>query len=130
MRFVQLFLACVAVCDYNWKMDFGRLFNFAGGEEESEVGRAVLYGTRPPPNDSLWAVAKKKGFEVVVYDRNIAGREKKIDTKIATDIIADSFQLMNPKRDQITLVAGDSDHVPTVLARGAKNTYLGMTNRS
>src|SRR5258708_34696156 len=96
------------ICDYSWKIDFGRLFEFAGGKE-SEVGRAMLYGTRPPPNDTLWAAAERKGFEVVVYDRNIAGREKKIDTKIATDITADSYELMRPEAgDEITLVAGDS----------------------
>jgi len=96
-----------------WKIDFGKLFQFAGGDR-SEIGRAVLYGSRPPPNDSLWGAAKAKGFEVVVYDRNVAGREKKIDTSIATDIVADSYERMKPDRDEVTLVAGDTDYVPTV----------------
>ena len=96
-----------------WNVDFGRLFEFAGGDT-SEVGRAVLYGSRPPPNDSLWDAARRKGFEVVVFDRNIANREKKVDTQIATDIVADSYELMNPDVDEITLVAGDADYVPTV----------------
>jgi hypothetical protein len=39
-------------------------------------------------NDSLWNIATSKGFEVVVFDRNVANREKKVDTKIATDMIA------------------------------------------
>jgi len=101
------------ICDYNWKIDFGRLFEFAGGQE-ADVGRAVLYGSRPPLNDTLWAAAKRKGFEVVVYDRNAANREKKIDTQISTDVTADSYELMDPARDEITLVAGDTDYVPTV----------------
>jgi uncharacterized LabA/DUF88 family protein len=95
-----------------WKMDFGRLFEFAGGGHSS-IGRAVLYGSRPPANDSLWVSAERQGFEVVVYDRS-HGREKKIDTRIATDIVADSFQRMQPGRDEVTLVSGDSDYVPTV----------------
>lgn len=110
------------ICDYSWALDFGRLMEFAGGERH-EVGRAVLYGSRPPQNDSLWAAAERKGFEVVVYDRNVKNKEKKIDTRIATDIVADSFSRMNRERDEITLVAGDSDYVPTVenvLARGFK----------
>jgi uncharacterized LabA/DUF88 family protein len=101
------------VCDNSWKIDFGKLYEFAGGQR-SEVGRAVLYGSRPPPNDSVWEMAKRKGFEVVVHDRNIRNKEKKIDTSIATDIVADSYELMKPGADEITLVAGDSDYVPTI----------------
>ena len=58
------------ICDNDWKIDFGKLFQFAGGER-AEVKHAVLFGSRPPPNDSLWEAAKRKGFEVVVYDRNV-----------------------------------------------------------
>jgi uncharacterized LabA/DUF88 family protein len=101
------------ICDYTWKMDFGKLYQFAGGDRK-EVGRAVLYGSRPPANDSLWAIAKGKGFEVVVYDRNIQNREKKVDTSIAADMIADSYDLMNPAKDEVTLVSGDRDLVPAV----------------
>jgi len=101
------------ICDYNWKMDFGRLYEFAGGNQ-SEVGRAVLYGSRPPANDSLWSIAKGKGFEVIVHDRNVKNKEKKIDTSIAADIIADSYELMKPNADEITLVCGDQDLVPAV----------------
>jgi hypothetical protein len=49
-------------CDYSWKIDFGQLHEFAGG---NDIGRAVLYGSRPPAN------------EVFVQDRNVVNREKK-----------------------------------------------------
>lgn len=101
------------ICDYGWTLDFGKLYEFAGGQA-SEVGRAVLYGSRPPKNDSLWAMAEKKGFEVVVHDRNVANKEKQVDTHIATDMIADSYERMKPGEDEITLVAGDADYVPTI----------------
>jgi len=102
------------ICDHSWRIDFGRLLNFAGGKDE-DIGRAVLYGSKPPPNDSLWESAKSKGFEVVVHDRScFTGKEKKVDTNIVTDIMADSFELMNIKEDVITLVAGDADYVPTI----------------
>ena len=102
------------ICDHNWRMDFGRLFEFAGGDRGS-IGRAVLYGSRPPANDSLWQAAKRSGFEVVVHERSkFSGREKKVDTSIATDATADSFELMKPAQDEITLVAGDADYVPTI----------------
>lgn len=101
------------ICDYSFKIDFGRLFQFAGGTGD-EVGRAVLFGSRPPPNDSLWASAKAKGFEVVVFDRNLKGKEKKVDTAIVAELVSDSFLRMNPKLDEITLVAGDADYVPAM----------------
>src|SRR5712691_11640207 len=96
------------ICDYSWKIDFGRLHDFAGGT--TDVGREVPYGSRPPANVSLWAVAKGKGFEVSVHDRNVRNREKKIDTSIATDIVSDSYELMKPG-DEVTLVSGDADFV-------------------
>jgi uncharacterized LabA/DUF88 family protein len=108
---------CIAqsekICDYDWSIDFGKLYEFAGGQA-SEVGRAVLFGSRPPANDSLWASARAKGFEPIVYDRSVRNREKKVDTSIVTEIMADALQRMKPGPDEITLVAGDSDYVPTV----------------
>lgn len=101
------------ILDNAWGYDFGKLFEFAGGTE-LEVGRAVLFGSRPPENDSLWEIAKRKGFEVVVNDRNVANKEKKVDTGIATEIVADCYEHMHPGRDEITLVAGDADYVPTI----------------
>jgi uncharacterized LabA/DUF88 family protein len=95
-----------------WRMDFGRLLHFAGGNR-SNIGRAVLYGSKPPENDSLWEAARAEGFEITVYDRNAAGREKKIDTSIATDIVADSYERMKRDQDEVTLIAGDADYVPT-----------------
>lgn len=107
------------ITDVSWKIDFGRLYEFAGGEAR-DIGRAVLYGSRPPANDSLWRIAERKGFEVVVHDRNRRNKEKKIDTNIAADIVEDSFTRMK-SGDEITLVSGDSDYVPVVeklVARG------------
>jgi hypothetical protein len=101
------------IVDPSWNLDFGRLFDFAGGQA-SEVGRAVLFGSRPPPNDSMWAMASAKGFEVVVYDRNVQNKEKKVDTSIVDHLVTDSFERMNAASDEITLVAGDSDYAPTV----------------
>ena len=40
------------ICDYSWTIDFGRLFEFAGGDRK-EVKKAALFGSRPAKNDSL-----------------------------------------------------------------------------
>jgi uncharacterized LabA/DUF88 family protein len=101
------------ICDYNWKLDFGKLFQFAGGDR-TDVKRAALFGSRPPKNDTLWDAARRHGFEVVTYDRNVANHEKKIDTDIVATMIEDSFVIGDPKTDEMTLVAGDADYVPAI----------------
>lgn len=101
------------ICDTDWRMDFGKLFQFAGGERK-EVKRAVLFGSRPPANDSLWEAARRTGFEVVVYDRNIRNREKKVDTDIVATMMEDSYEIIDKDSDEITLVAGDADYVPAI----------------
>lgn len=107
----DIWAACKeGICDATWRLDFGRLFDFAAGVG---VGRAVLFGSRPPQNDSLWAVAESKGFEVIVHDRNVQNQEKKIDTQITAEMISDSFARMT-SGDSVTLVAGDSDYVPPI----------------
>lgn len=100
------------ICDNSWKLDFGKLFSFAGGDK-ADVRKAALFGSRPPKNDSVWDAARRNGFEVTTYDRNVANHEKKIDTDIATTMIEDSFLVMQPG-DEMTLVAGDSDYVPAI----------------
>ncbi|MCA1642023.1 MAG: NYN domain-containing protein [Acidobacteria bacterium] len=37
-----------------------------------------------------------------------------MDTNIVTDIVSDSYELMKHDADEITLVAGDGDYVPTI----------------
>ncbi len=101
------------ICDYSWTIDFGRLFEFAGGDRK-DVKKAALFGSRPPKNDSLWAAARKNGFEIIVYDRNVADHEKKIDTDIVATMIGDSYEIAKVDEDEITLVAGDSDYVPAI----------------
>jgi uncharacterized LabA/DUF88 family protein len=90
----------------------------------SGLGRGPSGSVRlaPPQNDSLWGIARAKGFEVIVHDRNAQNKEKKIDTQITAEMIEDSYERMK-KGDTITLVSGDSDYVPALeklKARGFK----------
>jgi uncharacterized LabA/DUF88 family protein len=104
------------VLDPGYKIDFGRLHHFIAGDDESRIRRCVLFGSRPPPNDSLWDVARKEGFEVIVEDRNIQNKEKKVDTGIVTAMIRDAYTIVDKEADTITLVGGDGDFVPAVEA--------------
>jgi uncharacterized LabA/DUF88 family protein len=74
----------------------------------------MLFGSRPPANDSLWTLAKRAGFEVVVEERNVQNKEKKIDTGIVAAMVRDAYTRADKDGDTITLVAGDADYVPAV----------------
>lgn len=102
------------IADHQWRMDFGRLFDLAGGYDKAKVGRAVLFGSKPPATDSLWNAAQRSGFEVIALDR-VRGKEKKVDTGVTTEMIAtvNDFRL-DPTKDGFTLVSGDRDFVPPV----------------
>ena len=111
----------------NWKYDFGKLLTLVGGARNG-LKKAVLFGSRPPQNDSLWEAARQCGFEVVVENRNVQNREKKIDTGVTAammDDAIDAIQRQKAGETEIVLVAGDSDYVPvvrTLIKRGFKVT--------
>jgi uncharacterized LabA/DUF88 family protein len=44
----------------------------------------------------------------------VKNREKKIDTDIVATMVQDSYELLDPKNDEMTLVAGDADYVPMI----------------
>src|SRR5258708_1176724 len=60
------------ILDNNYRLDFGKLHSFAAGSDQRKIKRAVLFGSRPPQNDSLWQVAERCGFETIIEDRNVA----------------------------------------------------------
>lgn len=113
--------------DHSWSYDFGRLYE-AVCPDEAQIGRSSLFGSRPPKNDSLWGMARDGGFEVFVFDRNFANKEKEVDVAIATQIVEDSFLHMDSNRgDRVVLVTGDRDYLPTLKSldgRGIKTTVV------
>ena len=101
--------------DPRYKVDFGRLHFFIAGKEGANIKRCMLFGSRPPPNDSLWAAARRAGFEVKVENRNVRNKEKKIDTGIVAAMMKDAYTICDMESDTITLVGGDADYVPAVV---------------
>ena len=102
------------ILDQGYTISFGKLYEFLTGGDMSKIKRVALFGSRPPPNDSIWRHAAKAGFELHLEDRNAANKEKKIDTGIATLITKDAYKEGDPNRDLFVLVAGDRDYVPTI----------------
>lgn len=109
----------LGILDHGYTISFGKLHEFVCGKDNNQIKRAALFGSRPPPNDSIWQYAEKAGFELHLEDRNYANKEKKIDTGIATLLTKDAYKSdgyknNKPDQDTFVLVAGDSDYVPTI----------------
>ncbi|WP_422385508.1 NYN domain-containing protein [Oceanicaulis alexandrii] len=106
----------VGILDQGYTIDFGKLHSFVCGTDAREIKRAALFGSRPPPNDGIWRFAEKAGFELILADRNINNKEKKVDTAISTEMTRDAYTKADKSKDTFVLVAGDGDFVPTVEA--------------
>jgi len=100
--------------DQSYRIDFGKLHAFVAGNDPAKIARATLFGSRPPPNDSLWKMAQKAGFDTVIVDRNVRNKEKKVDTGIVAAMVKDAYTRVKKDQDTLSLVAGDGDFVPAV----------------
>ena len=96
----------------NARIDYGCLLQtILNGRELG--GKPLLVGSRPPPNDTLWGQIKKRGLDVLVFDRNAANKEKAVDTTIVTEVMETLYE-RGEKGDTVALVAGDGDYGPLI----------------
>lgn len=96
-------------CDFSWRVDFGKLLSKVS--QGMTIRKAILVGSRPPVNDSLWNVAKRRGFEVIVQDRNSNNKEKAVDT----ELVAKGTQLVCTTSPAVLkILSGDADFKPLV----------------
>lgn len=101
------------ILDHSWNVEYGKLHLFLCGTNKSEIGAARLWGSLPP-NDTFWDMVKRKGFDHQVFEKNAAGKEKKVDVAIAHRMTKDAYTIIDKTVDEITLVAGDKDFEPVV----------------
>lgn len=121
------------ICDMPWAYDFGKLLAIVCDGDVSDIKRAVLYGSRPTDNDSLWNAAKKVGFEVFTPDRNAKNKEKRVDTGFDKEVLKDLYKGAIGDSDEIILVVGDSDHYPVaeaIIEEGKQYTLAFWDNAS
>lgn len=104
------------ICDMPWAYDFGQLLTIVCDGDIKDIKRAVLYGSRPTDNDSLWNAAEKAGFEVFNPVRNAKNKEKRVDTGFDKEVLKDLYKGVIEDTDEIILVVGDSDHFPVAQA--------------
>ncbi|CAG8604009.1 2397_t:CDS:2, partial [Acaulospora morrowiae] len=71
----------------------------------------IIVGSRPLPNDSLWKQIRNQGYDVVVYNRNIENKEKKVDMALGVSIM-NVIWFNNP--GVLILIAGDGDYEPVI----------------
>ena len=106
--------------DDNYHIDWGK-FLYLIKETDSRALAQVpfLYGSRPPPDDTVWERIRTDGFDVKVFDRNIRNKEKGVDMEMGMDIV-DRIHTVTPPRT-IIITAGDADFVPAVTRAQSKN---------
>jgi uncharacterized LabA/DUF88 family protein len=98
-----------------WSYDFGQLYDLLCPLGQ-QVGRSVLYGSRPPANDSIWQKARDADFQVVTLDRSpITNKEKQVDTSLSQCMSDDSYEYMKAVNGDIAVLAsGDADFLPAI----------------
>lgn len=97
--------------DAAFRIDFGKLLDHVG--KGRTIVEAKLYGSEPPPNDTVWNIAKDRGFAPKVFKRDFRNREKKVDTQLCVDVTRTVYTNL-PSNRVLVLIAGDADYLPAV----------------
>ena len=117
--------------DPRYRTDLGRFLNMVLHKDKKErsINKAYLYGSIPPPNDTLWNAARKKNFEVKTFQRSISGKEKKVDVAMATDItdVAIEKKYSDSERETVFIVVtGDKDLITPIELAMKKSELISV----
>lgn len=97
--------------DYWYRVDAGNLLqHILAGRTLADIPQ--LYGSVPPPNDTVWKKIEAAGFGVTLFDRNTRNKEKGLDMEIGLDMNDLTWKIQTP--GTMILVAGDADYVPVI----------------
>ncbi|MBE3048844.1 NYN domain-containing protein [Candidatus Bathyarchaeota archaeon] len=103
--------------DPTWRFDVGRLkavlLENSGllPEEEELLVTVKLYGSTPPPVDSVWKAIESHNVEVNTFARSSwTGREKEVDAEIIADSVSDASDDYHDAVGSVfIIVSGDRD---------------------
>lgn len=99
--------------DHRLRIDIGKLADVVAGNRRVEQG--VLYGSEPPPVDTVWKKIREKGWRVESHRRSrITGKEKQVDTKLVAEVTRTAITTPDHERTTIVLVTGDADVIPAL----------------
>lgn len=105
--------------DPTYQIDWGKFIYVVKQKDTRYLADIpILYGSRPPDEDSVWQRIREDGFDVKLFDRNIRNKEKGTDVEMGMDI-AERVLVVSPP-DTIVVAAGDADYVPAVNRGKAK----------
>ena len=96
--------------DPRFRVDLGRFVSMVKGDRN--IAKAFLYGSIPPPNDSVWNAARKRNFKVQIFKRSAGGKEKEVDVTMSSDITEQVLELKHANMDTdyiFVIVTGDRD---------------------
>ena len=106
----QLKLKCAE--DPRLHLDIGRVADVVA--EAREVAWGVLYGSEPPPIDTVWEKIRERGWKVITSKRSrFTNKEKQVDHKMVAGITA----LVSDRgvaKGKVVIVSGDADVLPAI----------------
>ena len=98
----------------DYEIDWGKFLYVLKEQDSRGLAEVpILYGSRPPAEDSVWNRIRDDGFDVKVFDRNIRNKEKGVDMEMGMDIV----ERVHAAADQpgiMVVAAGDADYVPAI----------------
>ena len=98
--------------DPRFRVDLGKFLNLVA--KDYHISKAFLYGSVPPPNDTVWKAAREKNYDVKTFQRSGSGREKEVDVAMASDIIQELYQTESTVNVTFIVVTGDRDLKPPI----------------
>ena len=99
--------------DHRVRIDMGKLADVLAAGRTVEQG--ILYGSEPPPIDTVWNKIRERGFTVKSERRHkVTGKEKQIDTNLVADVTATAIRTPPHQRTAIVLVTGDANVIPAL----------------
>lgn len=103
-------LKCVE--DPRMRLDIGKVADVVANGRH--VAWGVLYGSEPPPLDTVWNKIREFGWKVITNKRStIQNKEKQVDQQLVADIIT----LVCDKdiaKGKIIIISGDADVIPAI----------------
>ncbi len=103
--------------DYRFRVHRRKLLDLV--VRERTVAKAFLYGSRPPPNDSVWKAALERNFDVQTFERAQEvpdERDKRVGIAMGEGIVKQARECNDDDRANTVfiIVTGDRDFTPAI----------------
>ena len=97
--------------DPRCRIHIGKLLDLALDGRPMSSGK--LYGSEPPPRDTVWNKIREQKLDVQVRRKDSKGKEKEVDTSMTADAV--EYVCLEQERNKtVIIVAGDRDFRPIV----------------